>query len=443
MKTLTFERGVHPPDSKSYTNDKPITIIMPKVGALMVFPMLQHTGAPCEPTVKVGDEVLVGQKIGESTAFVSSPIYSSVSGVVKEIKEVLTPAGFTSKAVIIENDGEMKENSSLGKVYDYLKMSKEEILNVIKEAGVVGSGGAGFPAHVKLNPPPEKKIEYILMNAAECEPYLTNDHRVMLEETEKVIKGFEIILSLHKGAKGIIGVETNKQNAIDVLSKYCKENNIQNIEVVGLVPKYPQGSEKQLIFACTGRTVPSGKLPMDVGCIVNNVETVVGIYRAFYKGRPVMRRIVTVTGGAVNNAGNYKVRLGMSYADMLEAIGGFKTEPCKLLSGGPMMGMAIYTLDLPIMKTSAALICLTEAETDLPKERNCIRCGKCVTHCPANLMPFQLNQFVIFGQIELFEKNNGLDCIECGCCSYICPAKRHLAQSIRATRRRVMSMKKR
>ena len=443
MRILTFERGVHPPDSKSYTNSKPIITILPKLGAELVFPMIQHTGAPCEVIVSKGESVLAGQKIGEATAFLSTPIYSSVSGVVKDIKKVTTMSGSECMTVIIENDAEMKECPSLGKPYDYLNMSKEEIIEVIKEAGIIGAGGAGFPTHIKLNPPPDKKIDYIIINAAECEPYLTSDHRVMLEETERIILGFQVMLSLHKNAKGIIGVETNKQDAIDALVNYCKANNVQNIEIVGLVPKYPQGSEKQLIFACTGRTVPSGKIPPDVGVIVNNVETVIAIHRAIFRGRPLMRRVVTTVGGALNEVGNFKVRLGMTYRDLIDAIGGFKSEPYKLISGGPMMGMAIHTLDFPIIKTTSSILCLTREEAELPPERNCIRCGKCISHCPAGVMPQELNQYVLADQLDLFEKHHGLDCIECGSCSYICPAKRHLAQSIRTARRLVMASKKR
>ncbi len=440
MRILTFKGGIHPPDGKSATDDKAIVNILPIAGHEMVYPMVQHLGAPCEPIVKAGDSVLLGQRIGESSAFVSSPIHSSVSGTVKEIRKVLTPTGVTCNAVVIENDGNLTESPEI-KINDrYKELSKEEILEKIKWAGIVGLGGAGFPTHIKLNPPPDKKIEYIIVNAAECEPYLTTDHRVLLEETERIVIGLQIMLSLHKGAKGIIAIETNKPDALKKLDEFTK--NIPEIEVVGLVPKYPQGAEKQLIYACTNREVPSGKLPADVGCIVNNVDTVIAVHRAIVRGRPLMRKVVTLTGGAIKNPGNYKVRLGMSLRDLIEEAGGFNENPRKIICGGPMMGVANFDLDVPMVKTSSAFIFYTEKEAELPPEQNCIRCGRCVEHCPIGLMPLDLNYYVLSGDMDTFKKYNGLDCIECGSCSYVCPANRHLAQSIRATRRELMSKRK-
>jgi len=440
MKALTFKHGVHPPDSKEYTNKKPIKILMPKEGADIVLPMSQHIGAPCEPLVAKGDHVLLGQKIGDSQAFVSSPIHSSVSGTVKEIKPVLTPGGAMSKAVIITNDGKYEEDPSLGKETNYESFSRDKIIEKVHNAGIVGLGGAGFPTHIKLNTAPDKKIDAIILNAAECEPYLTNDHRVLLEKPERVVKGMEIMLKVHPQAHGYIGVETNKPDAIEVLEKVTA--NIPNISVVPVKTKYPQGSEKQLIYSITRREVPSGKLPADVGCIVDNVDTVLAIERAVVRDRPLMRRIVTLTGGAIKNPGNYQVRLGMSFRELIEMTGGFSEEPAKVIAGGPMMGVAVYSLDIPLIKTSSAILCLTKAETELPEESNCIRCGKCVEHCPMGLMPLELNKDVIAKDYEAFEKNSGLDCIECGSCSFICPAKRHLAQSIRVTKRAVMAMKR-
>ncbi len=440
MKALTFKRGVHPPDSKEYTNKKQIKILMPEEGSDIVVPMSQHIGAPCEPIVSKGDRVLLGQKIAESGAFVSSPIHSSVSGVVKEIKQVLTPGGAMSKAIIITNDGKFEEDPSLGKDTDYESFSREKIIEKVKNAGIVGLGGAGFPTHIKLNPGPEKKIDAIIVNAAECEPYLTTDHRVLLEKTDRVIKGLEIVLKLHPNARGYIAVENNKMDAIELLTQASKK--ISNISVVTLQKKYPQGSEKQMIYAVTKREVPSGKLPADVGCIVDNVDTILAIERAVVKDRPLMRRIVTLSGGAVKNPGNYQVRLGMSFRELIEMTGGFKEEPAKVIAGGPMMGVAVYSLDVPLIKTSSAILCLTKEEAELPEESNCIRCGKCVGVCPMGLMPIELNGDVLANDFEAFEKNHGLDCIECGSCSYVCPAKRHLAQSIRVTKRAVMAMKK-
>ncbi len=439
MRTVTFKGGVHPPDGKGFSADKATQVIWPKVGAELIYPMSQHIGAPCEPIVSKGDYVKIGQKIGEAKAFVSSPIHASVSGTVKEIRDTLTPTGITTKAAVVEYDGKNSEHESINKKSDYEKLSKDELLELIKEAGVIGLGGAGFPTHIKLNPPPEKKVDTIIVNAAECEPYLTTDYRVLLEEADTLIRGLKIILKLQPQAKGIIAVEVNKQDAIEHLVKKCAD--FPNIEVVSLHTKYPQGSEKQLIYACTGREVPSGSLPADAGCIVNNVDTVIAIERAILRGRPLMRKIVTVSGGAVVNPGNYKVRIGMKYCDLLEAIGGLNSTPYKMISGGPMMGVAMFSTDVPIVKTSSGFLCFTEEEGKLPQERNCIRCGRCVEQCPVNLLPQELNQNVLRKEYDLFRKNNGMDCIECGTCSYVCPAKRHLTQSIRVTRRDMLAKK--
>jgi len=436
----TFKRGTHPPDGKSFTNTKPIKILMPEKGAEMVMPVSQHIGAPCEPIVKKGDRVLLGQKIAQSEAFMSSPIHSSVSGTVKDIKPMLTPGGTMCKSIIIENDGEFEEDPSIGKDTNYKNFTKEKILEKIKNAGIVGLGGAGFPTHVKLNPPPDSKIDSIILNAAECEPYLTTDHRIMLEKTDRIIVGLEIMLKLFPSATAYIGVEMNKPDAISALQKASSRS--PKIKVVPLVTKYPQGSEKQLIYSVTKREVPSGGLPAHVGCIVDNVDTVLGIERAVAKDRPLMRRVVTLSGDAVKNPGNYQVRLGMSFKELIEMTGGFKEPPTKILAGGPMMGVAIYSLDIPIVKTSSAILCFSKQFAEIPPERNCIRCGKCVSVCPMGLVPLELNQDAIHGDFESFDKNRGLDCIECGSCSYVCPAKRHLAQSIRATKRDVMALKR-
>lgn len=440
MSLHTFKRGIHPPDGKAYTNSKPIQIVMPKVGSLMVFPLSQHIGAPAEAIVKKGDRVLVGQKIAEAAAFVCSPIHSSVSGTVKDIKPMLTPSGAMIPSIIIENDGLMEEDPSLGKDTDWQNFSKEKILDKIKNAGIVGLGGAGFPTHIKLNPPPTDYIDTIIVNAAECEPYLTTDHRIMLEKTDRLVQGLAIMLTLHPDAKGYIAIEANKPDAIAAVKQAC--STYPNISVLELMTKYPQGSEKQLIYAVTGREVESGKLPASAGCIVDNVDTVLAIERAIVQDRPLMRRIVTFTGDAVANPGNYQIRIGMNINEFIEAVGGFKEQPGKIIAGGPMMGPAMFSTDCPFVKTSSALLCLTRASAVLPPESNCIRCGKCVGACPMGLMPLVLNQNALSRDFGKFELNDGLDCIECGSCSYVCPAKRHLAQSIRIFKREVMASKR-
>lgn len=431
MQTLTFKRGVHPPDGKALTKDIPIKVILPKENSELLFPMSQHIGAPAQPIVKVGDYVKVGQKIAEAGGFVSSPIFASVSGEVVAIdRPVLVPSGNISPAVVIKNDGLMAESETMVP-RNYEEMTNEEIISAIKEGGVVGMGGAGFPTQVKLAPPPGTKIDHILVNAAECEPYLTCDYRLMLEETEKLVKGLQIVLKLHPEAKGVIGIEDNKPEAIAKLTEACKD--IANIEVQPLKAKFPQGSEKHLIKAITGREVPSGALPAATGCIVDNVDTIISIYNAVALGRPVMRKVMTVTGGAPANPGNYQIRVGMTYSALLEQIGGFKVAPAKMIAGGPMMGIAMYSTDVATTKTSSAFLCFTPEEAAIPEENNCIRCGKCVEHCPMGLMPILLNGFALRGDGEGFVANHGLDCIGCGSCSYICPAKRQLAQSIKAT----------
>ncbi|MDR1914347.1 MAG: electron transport complex subunit RsxC [Clostridiales bacterium] len=438
ISTFTFPRGIHPHDHKRQTDFKPTEKILPAVGELMTCPMVQHLGAPCEPVVAAGESVLLGQKVGDSDKPMSAPVHASVSGVVKEIRTALTPTGITCKAVVIENDG---LDNPFTRTANAPTPSRKETLSLIREAGVVGLGGAGFPTHIKLNPPPGKIVKHVIVNGSECEPYLTTDHRAMLEDAERLISGLKIILTLFDDATGIIAVENNKQNAIDELARHIR--NESSIQIARVITKYPQGAEKQLIYALTKREVPSGGLPADVGCVVCNVDTVIAIERAVHRKRSLVRRIVTVAGGVVKNPGNYEVRLGMSYRSLVDRIGGFTQEPYKLVSGGPMMGVAMYTLDVPVTKTSSALLCFTKAEANFPPERDCIRCGRCVDHCPARLMPLVLNQNVIYGEDEEFIKNHGLDCIECGSCSFVCPSKRYLAQSIRAARRTALAARKR
>lgn len=437
MELLTFKRGVHPPHGKYLTENKPIEDLEPK--ELLVFPMSQHIGAPAECLVKKGDRVLVGQKIGQANGFISANIHSSVSGTIKDVKQVSTAGGGKSLAVIVENDGQYEE-IDMPKPKDYKEMTKEEIVALVKEAGVVGMGGATFPTNVKLAPPPDKKIDAIILNGAECEPYLTCDHRLMLEETNMIVEGLRIILHMFPEAKGYIGIEDNKKNAIEAMREATKD--IPNIEVKALKTKYPQGAEKQLIYAVTKREVPSGKLPADAGCIVQNVNTVREVYNAVVNGRPTTSRVVTVTGEAVAEPKNVRIRLGMSYRELVEACGGFKEDPVKIISGGPMMGMAISTLDVPTTKGSSGILCLTAKQAMLPEESSCIRCGKCVQACPMFLIPSTLDSLGRRNEYDAFEGANGLDCIECGSCTFVCPAKRHLIQSIRTSKRTVLANKR-
>ncbi|MGH4138921.1 electron transport complex subunit RsxC [Clostridium sp.] len=433
MGLLTFKKGIHPSGKKDLSMHKAIEDLLPKGN--LVFPMQQHIGAPCDPLVKKGDRVLMGQKIGESKAFVSAPIYSSVSGTVLDVATRLHSNGAMVMSVIIENDNIYEEASTMTPNKDYEKLSKNELLAIIKEAGIVGMGGAGFPTHIKLNPPAEKVIDSIIVNAAECEPYLTCDYRMMLEKPNEIVEGLKIILQMFPGVKGYIGVEDNKPEAIAAMKKASE--NITNVEVTPLTTKYPQGAEKQLIYSITGRELSSGKLPADVGCIVQNVDSVFEIYNAVVNGKPLIERVLTVTGEAIKEPLNLRVKFGTSISEVIDAAGGFKEDPVKVLSGGPMMGMALRSLDIPVIKGTSGILCLTKDQAKLEEESSCIRCGKCISVCPMFLNPTKLNSLVLRGKYDEFEELHGMDCIECACCSYVCPAKRHLTQTCREGKRTI------
>ena len=430
MALLTFKGGVHPDDGKRLAKDKAIVELKP-VGNL-VYPVSQHIGAPANPIVAVGDQVLKGQKIAEAGGFVSAPIYSSVSGTVKAIEPRMNPTGATVNCIVIENDGEYNE-VEYPEVKPLEEMSKADILNAIGEAGVVGMGGAGFPTKVKLSPKEPDKIDYIIANCAECEPYITADYRRMLENPEMLVEGMKIILKLFDNAKGIFGVEDNKPDCIAKLKELTKDE--PRMEVLALKTKYPQGGERQLIYATTGRAINSAMLPADAGCVVDNVETIINVYRAVAEGKPSMERVVTVSGDAVNEPGNFKVLFGTNQAELVEAAGGFKSEPEKMISGGPMMGFSMFTLDVPVTKTSSSILCFTKDEVAKYEPSACINCGRCVDACPSRLIPSRLADLAERHDEESFTKMEGMECMECGSCSYVCPAKRPLKQSIGSMRK--------
>lgn len=434
MGISTFKGGVHPYDGKDLAKDQPIRRIKPK--EILVYPLSQHIGAPASPIVAVGDTVLRGEKIAEAGGFVSAPVFASVSGTVKAIEPRHVATGDLVNSIIIENDGEMKETDFHG-VEDVAGLSKEQIIEKVKEAGVVGMGGAGFPTHVKLSPKEPDKIEFIIANCAECEPYLTAGYRRMLENPEELIGGMKIVLRLFDHAKGILGVEDNKPDCIQKLKELTKDE--ERIEVMPLKTKYPQGGERQLIYATTGRAINSKMLPADAGCIVDNVETLVAINRAVKEGKPVMDRIFTVTGDAVANPGNFEYCIGMSYAEILEEAGGFKEDPEKMISGGPMMGFAVFSLEIPTTKTSSSLLCFKKDDVSASEVTACINCGRCVSVCPEQIVPSRLAKMSQFHDSESFEKWNGMECIECGSCSYICPAKRPLAQYIKTMKKQILA----
>lgn len=437
MARLTFVGGIHPYDGKDLSKDKPIREVLPKGD--LVYPLSQHIGVPAQPIVKKGDRVLTGQKIAEAGGFVSAPVYASVSGKVKAIEPRRVVTGDLVMSIVVEND-ELYEEVDRPEPAPFEELTREEKIGLIREAGIVGMGGAGFPTAVKLSPKEPEKIEYVIVNCAECEPYLTSDYRKMLEEPRELIGGLKVILSLFENARGILAVEDNKPNCISKLKRLTK--NETKITVKALKTKYPQGSERQLIYAATGRAINSSMLPADAGCVVNNVDTVIAVYNAVTYGEPLIYRIVTVTGDAIAAPQNFKVRIGTNYHELVDEAGGFKQQPVKIVSGGPMMGFGIFDLDVPTTKTSSALLCLTKDEVSAMEPSACINCGKCAEVCPGRVVPRKLADYAEHYDEEAFLKNNGMECCECGCCSYICPAKRPLTQVIKSMRKMQLAKKK-
>lgn len=437
MASLTFRGGIHPFDGKDMSKDIPIKDVNP--GPILVYPLSQHIGAPSKPIVQKGDYVLVGQKIAEAEGFVSSPIYSTVSGTVKEIANRRTLLGNEVPSIVIENDN-MYEEMWNWEVKPLEEMTDSEIINRVKEAGIVGMGGAGFPTHVKLSVKEPHKIDYVIVNGAECEPYLTSDYRKMKEEPEKLIEGLKVYLKLFPYALAIIAIEDNKPDCIKVFRALTKEE--PRITVKALKTKYPQGSERHLIYAATGRELNSKLLPADVGCVVNNVDTILSVRSAIYEGKPLLYRIVTVTGDCIKNPRNFRVRIGTLYSTLLEEAGGFKKEPAKIISGGPMMGFGMFDLDVPITKTASALLCLSRDDVSSSEPTQCINCGKCTEVCPSRLIPGALSDHAAHFNEEAFLENHGLECVECGSCSYVCPAKKPLCQNIKSMRKIQLSKKK-
>lgn len=438
MSLLTFKGGIHPYEGKELTMDKPIETYLPK--GELVYPLSQHIGAPAKPVVKKGDRVLVGQRIAEAGGFVSAHIHASVSGTVKNIEPRLTAGGTKVESIVIENDGEYEvmERPAPG---NWQEMDRKELLAVIQDAGIVGMGGAGFPTHVKLSPKNPDSIDYIIVNGSECEPYLTSDYRRMLEEPEKVVTGLEIVLHMFPQASGIIAIEDNKPEAIRIMKEQTADN--PKIQVNVMKTKYPEGAERQLIYANTGRYINSGMLPADAGCIVHNVDTVTAIYKAVVEGVPLIDRIITISGDDIVDPKNFKVLLGTSLQELIEAAGGYLDgEPEKIISGGPMMGKAMFSTEVPAVKGSSAVLCMKKDEVAACEPSNCIRCGRCVAVCPGRVNPTKLASLAEHGKLDAFVEQDGMECCECGCCSYVCPAKRHLTQTIAATRKAILAGRK-
>lgn len=421
---LSFKHGIHIKDNKNLTENKKIEVMpMPKT---VCIPLSQHIGAPCEALVGVGDNVQVGQLIGKSDKFMSANIFSSVSGTVKEFIEIPTATGQKVKHICIEND--FKDD----KVFlEPLKNpTQNQILDRIKEAGIVGMGGAAFPSHIKLSPPKDKKIDTLIINGAECEPYITCDNRVMLEYSDKLISGIKLIAKALNVKDIYIGIEDNKPEAIQKLKKY------EGINVMPLKSKYPQGAEKQLIYAITKRKVPLGGLPMDVGCVNDNIHTAYSVYKAVYEGIPCYERVVTISGRAVEKSGNYLIRTGTSFRYISDYCK-LKNKPQKVISGGPMMGFSVFNMDIVISKATSSILFLNEDEVSKIESDTCINCGRCAKACPMYLMPMYIDSYSLEGDYKNAKKYGALDCIECGCCAYVCPAKRPLVQSIRLAKKTI------
>jgi electron transport complex protein RnfC len=436
MSLKTFAGGLHPPDSKKYSAHKPIEIC--PVPEELVIPAAQHIGAPAEICVAVGDQVKKGQVIANAKGFVSVPIHASTSGEVIAVEPRLHPMGHPLPSVVIKADGENKWDESLQQ-HDPDQLDADTMKKLLCDAGIVGMGGATFPAHVKLSPPPEKKIDTLIINGVECEPYLTADHRLMLEESERIIDGTKILRKILGVEKAVIGIEANKPDAIEKLTKECAPHNIQ---VQALKVKYPQGAEKQLIDAVTGRQVPSGGLPMDCGVVVQNVGTAAAISDAIRLGHPLVERVATVTGPGIKEPKNLKIAIGTPLSHLVEQCGGLNGEPGKIIMGGPMMGQTQLSLDIPAIRGTSGLLIFRKGDFSTKSAGPCVRCGRCISVCPIHLQPTTIATYARLNMIDEAESYNALDCIECGSCTFICPATLPLVQSIRHIKGGIMAKKR-
>lgn len=433
----TFKRGIHIEEHKNTEHSKIVRLPDP---ATVSIPLSQHIGAPCKPLVKVGDEVKMGQKIGDVESGLGCPIHSSVSGKVKAILPILDPSGRMIEHVIIDSDRlntPSDEIKPIGK--PICELAPDEIINVVREAGIVGMGGAGFPTYAKIASA-IGKVDTMIINCAECEPYITANHRLLVERPEEVVGGAAVLRRALGLSSCVISIEDNKPDAIELFSKITKD--IPEIKTLRLKTKYPQGDERQLIYAVTRREMPTGKLPADVGCVVFNAETVAAVYRAFRFGLPLIRRIVTVDGDCVASPGNLLVPIGASFRDCIDFCGSLKAEPRLLISGGPMMGGARWNPDAPVTKTNSAILVMSTAiAADPLVDHKCIRCGKCVSVCPMRLMPNYMASFSRKGMYDRAVEFGLKSCVECGCCSFVCPAGVQIVQSIRLAKSKLARKK--
>ncbi len=427
MGTATFRGGIHPPDKKELSGRSPITDA--KAPKIVVIPLSQHAGAPCKPLVSIGQEVKKGELIGEPGGFVSAPVHASVSGKVIAIGEFQNAMGRMVNSIVIEND--MKEEwTALKDSPDYMNLPAAELKEKIKAAGIVGLGGAAFPTAVKLSPPKEKPIDAVLINGAECEPYLTADYRLMLEKPKEIVEGLKILMKVLDVKRGVIGIENNKPDAVAKMKEAAAGE--QGITVLDLEVKYPQGAEKMLIRAVLGREVPPRGLPMDVGVVVQNVGTALAIYESARYGKPLIERVVTVTGEGIKEPKNLMARVGTKISELIDECGGFREEVAKVIAGGPMMGFALSSLDVPVTKGTSGILVLPEEGVMHAEEFGpCIRCGRCIDVCPMGLMPSMLSILSERGHYEDAKAYNLFDCFECGSCAFVCPSKRPVVQLVR------------
>jgi electron transport complex protein RnfC len=432
MKHKTFARGIHPSYNKGFTSDK--TVQRAALPERVIIPLSQHIGAPCVALVKKGETVVEGQKIGDVESFISAPVHTSISGTVKEIAKHLHPSGVKVLSVVIEGDGESKSWNPIRDDSAVDAMKPEEIRKCVREAGLVGLGGASFPTYVKFMPPKNGKVDVVILNGCECEPFLTADHRIMTESPEKVLKGLKIIMRVVGAARAIIGVEDNKPEAIAAL-RQAATSILPSVEIVLLETKYPQGAEKMLIKAILGKKVPVGKLPLDVGVVVNNVGTAAAVYDALSLGKPVIERIITLSGNGIQTPGNFMARVGTPFSELIEQAGGLTSlgegEEREVLNGGPMMGIAQRSLLAPMIKGTSGITVLAGKKIKPKKHYSCIRCASCVEVCPMGLMPYKIADMGRLDMVDMFKSWSALACIECGCCSFVCPSSRPLVQWIR------------